>query len=77
MATSGGGGLPSGSFQTNNWPFCCIVGQVRVRARSGTRRAYGISTQRPEPDQRQSWNGHAMVSPFTVPWLRSPPMCRQ
>src|SRR5689334_14114476 len=36
-----------------------------------------MPTQRPAPDQRQSWNGHAIASPFTVPCDRSPPMCRQ
>ena len=39
--------------------------------------AYGIAAHRPFPPQRQSWNGQAMASPLTVPWLRSPPMCRQ
>ena len=77
IVTSSGGGLPSGSFQTNSWPFRSRVRQARVLAATGTRRAYGIAAHRPSPPQRQSWNGQAMASPLTVPWLRSPPMCRQ
>ena len=77
IVTSSGGALPSGSFQTNSWPFRSRVRQDRVRAATGTRRAYGIPAHRPSPPQRQSWNGQAMASPLTVPWLRSPPMCLQ
>ncbi len=77
ITTSSGGGLPSASCQTNSWPFCSRVRQDRVRAATGTRRAYGIPAHRPSPPQRQSWNGQATASPLTVPWVRSPPMCRQ
>src|SRR3569832_3015700 len=74
-STSGGGGLPSGSFQTKSIPFFSCVVHARVRARSGTRLAYGIPTQRPSGDQRQSWNGQAMLPSFTVPCVRSPLLC--
>jgi hypothetical protein len=37
MATSGGGGLRSGSFQTNNMPSCCSAIQAWVRANLGVR----------------------------------------
>ena len=37
----------------------------------------GSRAHRPSPPQRQSWNGQAIASPLTVPWLRSPPMCLQ
>ena len=77
IVTSSGGALPSGSFQTNRWPFRSRVRQARVLAATGTRRAYGIPAHRPSPPQRQSWNGQAMASPLTVPWVRSPPMCLQ
>ena len=77
IVTSSGGAFPSGSFQTNRWPFRSRVRQARVLAATGTRRAYGIPAHRPSPPQRQSWNGQAMASPLTVPWLRSPPMCLQ
>ena len=77
IVTSSAGGLPSGSFQTNSWPFCSRVRQARVLAATGTRLAYGMDAHRPFPPQRQSWNGQAMASPLTVPWLRSPPMCLQ
>ena len=37
MATSGGGGLRSGSFHTNSIPSCSRVVHVAVRASLGTR----------------------------------------
>src|ERR1700676_158064 len=77
IVTSGGGGLCSGSFQTNNIPSCSSVVQVFVRAAFGTRRLYGTRLHRPSPPHRQSWKGHAISSPFTSPCVRSPPMCRQ
>ena len=77
IVTSSGGAFPSGSFQTNRWPFRSRVRQARVLAATGTRRAYGIPAHRPFPPHRQSWNGQAMASPLIVPWLRSPPMCLQ
>jgi hypothetical protein len=77
ITTSAGGGLPSGSCHTNNCPLRSSTRQDRVRAATGTRRAYGIEAHRPSPPQRQSWNGQAIASPLTVPWVRSPPMCRQ
>src|ERR1035437_4330417 len=64
MSTSGDGGLPSGSFQTNNWPFFSMVVHTLVRALGGTRFAYGMPTHRPSPDQRQSWNGQATSLPL-------------
>ncbi len=39
IVTSGVGGLPSGSFQTNNMPSCSSVVQVAVRASRGVRLA--------------------------------------
>src|ERR1700758_2207110 len=77
IVTSGGGGLPSGSFHTNNIPSCSNVVHFAVRASLGTRLLYGTRLHRPSPPQRQSWNGHAISLPFTWPWVRSPPMCRQ
>src|SRR5262245_13395249 len=77
IVTSGGGGLPSGSFHTNSCWFCSRVSQDLVRAVGGTRREYGILTHLPSPPQRQSWNGQAIALPLIVPRLRSPPMCRQ
>lgn len=38
IVTSGGGGLRSGSFQTNSMPSCCSVVQACVRASLGVRR---------------------------------------
>src|SRR5690606_17939418 len=66
-----------GSCQTKSRPSCSRVCHARVLAIGGTRRAYGMFLQRPLPPHRQSWKGHAISSPLTVPWLRSPPMCRQ
>ena len=77
IVTGPGGGLPCGSFHTNSCRFCSSVIHDRVRAAGGTRAAYGIRAHRPSAPQRQSWNGQATWSPLTVPWLRSPPMCRQ
>src|SRR5215469_9543304 len=77
IVTSGGGGLPSGSFHTNSCWFCSSVSQDLVRAVGGTRREYGILTHLPSPPQRQSWNGQAIALPLIVPRLKSPPMCRQ
>ncbi|EKB47208.1 hypothetical protein B879_04198 [Cecembia lonarensis LW9] len=77
MMTSAGGGLPSGSFQTKSRPFVSMVSQAAVRARSGTRWAYGTSLHLPSPPQRQSWNGHEISSPLISPLDRSPPMWRQ
>ena len=74
---SAGGGLPSGSFQTNSRPSCSMVSHAAVRATLGTLRLYGTALQRPSPPQRQSWNGQAISSPLTSPWDRSPPMCLQ
>ena len=51
MVTSGGGGLPSGSFQTNNMPSCSSVVQVAVRA--SLRRAPRV--------------GHLLASPVAAP----------
>src|SRR5919197_6548376 len=61
MSCSGIGGLFSGSFQTNSMPLRSSVVQARVRARNGTRRAYGMPAQRPSGDHRQSWNGQATL----------------
>src|ERR1700722_14641631 len=77
IVTPGGGGWCSGSFHTNNNPSCSSVVHVAVRASLGTRRAYGTLLHRPSPPHRQSWKGQAISSPFTSPWVRSPPMCRQ
>jgi len=77
IVTFSGGGLPSGSCQTKSCPSSSMVVQPRVRARGGTRRAYGISWHLPSPPQRQEWNGQATLSPTTSPCERSPPMCRQ
>jgi len=72
-----GGGLPSGSFQTNSCLFCSRVSQALVRAAGGTRLAYGMCAHLPSPPHRQSWNGQATWSPLIVPMVRSPPMCLQ
>src|SRR5215475_11730660 len=77
IVTSDGGGLPCGSFQRNSCWLRSSVSHDRVRAVGGTRREYGICAHLPSAPQRQSWNGQAIVSPLTVPRLRSPPMCRQ
>src|SRR3546814_20902830 len=77
IVTSAGGGLPWGSFQTKSLPSCTIVGQDAVRARSGTRRAWGIALHLPSPPQRQSWNRHALPLLLPGPWERPPPMYRQ
>ena len=47
MRTSGCGGLPSWSCQTNSRPARTSVCQERVRASFGVRLAYGTSLQRP------------------------------
>ncbi len=83
MSSSSGGrtswsaALPSWSCQTISRPLRSTVSYFWVRARSGIRRAYGIALHLPSPPQRQSWKGQAISSPFTVPWVRSPPMWRQ
>src|SRR6476646_1637234 len=77
IVTCSGGGLPSGSLHTNSIPSCSNVVHVAVRASLGTRRAYGTFLHRPSPPHRQSWNGHAISLPLTVPPERSPPMCLQ
>src|SRR6516165_5525149 len=77
IVTPGGGGLRSGSFQTNNILSCSSVVQACVRASLGVRLLYGTCLHRPSPPQRQSWNGHAISLPLTSPCERSPPMWRQ
>src|SRR5215472_695308 len=72
-----GGGLLSGSFQTNSCLFSSSVCHDLVLAAGGTRLAYGILAHLPSPPQRQSWNGQATWSPLIVPIVRSPPMWRQ
>src|SRR6202042_3829603 len=67
IETSSGGGLPSGSFHTNNIPSCSSVVHFAVRASRGARLLYGTRLQRPSPPHRQSWNGQAISFPFTSP----------
>ena len=71
------GADPSTSCQTSSCALRTTQAYFWVRARSGTRRAYGIALHLPSPPHRQSWNGQAISSPLTVPRVRSPPMCRQ
>ncbi|CPZ49246.1 Uncharacterised protein [Mycobacteroides abscessus] len=67
ISTSSVGPLPSASCQTNSRPLLTSVIQLRVRASFGVRLAYGTSLHLPSPPQRQSWNGHATLSPLMEP----------
>src|SRR5262245_18102521 len=75
IACSGGGALPSGSFQTNSILFSSIVGQAFVRAFSGTVLAYGMPLHLPSLPQLHEWKRQTSESPLMSPSARSAPMC--